>query len=112
VVIKNKEKNLLDQLEKDGKKKSKKVYLASDPDREGEAIAWHIADRLKIKDKSYRILIHEITQKAVLEALRKPITLSRDKFEAQQARRILDRLVGYQVSPILWKKGEMGSQRR
>jgi DNA topoisomerase-1 len=102
VVIKSKKK-FLDQLEK-AAKKAEKVYLASDPDREGEAIAWHIVDRLKIKDKAYRILIHEITEKAVLEALRKPTTLSRDRFEAQQARRILDRLVGYQVSPILWKK--------
>jgi DNA topoisomerase-1 len=106
VVIKNKKK-FLDQLEK-AASKVEKVYLASDPDREGEAIAWHIADRLKIKDKSYRVLIHEITEKAVLEALRKPGKLSRDKFEAQQARRILDRLVGYQVSPILWKKVKWG----
>ncbi|HEX3033883.1 MAG TPA: type I DNA topoisomerase [Thermodesulfobacteriota bacterium] len=106
VVIKNK-KRFLDRLEK-AVKNVEKVYLASDPDREGEAIAWHIVDRLKIKDKSYRVLIHEITEKAVLEALRKPTALSRDRFEAQQARRILDRLVGYQVSPILWKKVKAG----
>ncbi|HSE83421.1 MAG TPA: type I DNA topoisomerase, partial [Thermodesulfobacteriota bacterium] len=106
VVIKNKKK-FLDQLEK-AVKNAEKVYLASDPDREGEAIAWHIVDRLKIKDKSYRVLIHEITEKAVLESLRKPTALSRDRFEAQQARRILDRLVGYQVSPILWKKVKAG----
>src|SRR5690606_29518290 len=97
----------LDQLEK-AVKKSEKVYLASDPDREGEAIAWHIVERLKIRDKAYRVLIHEITEKAVLEAIRNPTTLSRDRFEAQQARRILDRLVGYQVSPILWKKVKRG----
>jgi DNA topoisomerase-1 len=106
VVIKDK-KRFLDQLEK-AAKGAEKVYLASDPDREGEAIAWHIVDRLKIKDKSYRILIHEITEKAVLEAIRKPMSLSRDRFEAQQARRILDRLVGYQVSPLLWKKVRRG----
>jgi DNA topoisomerase I len=106
VVIKDKKK-FLDQLER-AAKGAEKVYLASDPDREGEAIAWHIVDRLKIKDKSYRVLIHEITEKAVLEAIRKPISLSRDRFEAQQARRILDRLVGYQVSPLLWKKVRRG----
>lgn len=106
VVIKNK-KRFLDQLEK-AVKKVDNVYLASDPDREGEAIAWHIVDRLKIKDRSHRILIHEITQKAVLEAIKKPTVLSKDRFEAQQARRILDRLVGYQVSPILWKKVKYG----
>src|SRR5579884_178132 len=106
VVIKDKKK-FLEQLQK-AAKGAEKVYLASDPDREGEAIAWHIVDRLKIKDKSYRVLIHEITEKAVLEAIRKPMSLSRDRFEAQQARRILDRLVGYQVSPILWKKVRRG----
>ena len=106
VVIKDKKK-FLDQLEK-ASKKADNVYLASDPDREGEAIAWHIADRLKIKDKAYRVLIYEITEKAVLEAIRKPSRLSRDMFEAQQARRILDRLVGYQVSPLLWKKVRRG----
>src|ERR1700739_2457120 len=88
VVIKDKKK-FLDQLER-AAKGAEKVYLASDPDREGEAIAWHIVDRLKIKDKSYRVLIHEITEKAVLEAIRQPISLSRDRFEAQQERRILD----------------------
>lgn len=106
VVIRNKKK-FLDQLERTAKG-AEKVYLASDPDREGEAIAWHIVDRLKIKDKSYRVLIHEITERAVLEAIKKPMRLSRDRFEAQQARRILDRLVGYQVSPILWKKVRRG----
>ncbi|MCI0454319.1 MAG: type I DNA topoisomerase, partial [Candidatus Dadabacteria bacterium] len=106
VVIKDKKK-FLDQLEK-ASKKADSIYLASDPDREGEAIAWHIVDRLKIKDKAYRVLIHEITEKAVLEAVRNPSRLSRDRFEAQQARRILDRLVGYQVSPILWKKVRRG----
>ena len=106
VVIKDKKK-FLDQLEK-ASKKADNIYLASDPDREGEAIAWHIVDRLKIKDKAYRVLIYEITEKAVLEAIRNPSRLSRDMFEAQQARRILDRLVGYQVSPLLWKKVRRG----
>lgn len=106
VVIKDK-KRFLDQLEK-AAKKAEKVYLASDPDREGEAIAWHIVNRLKIKDKAFRVLIQEITEKAVLEAIRNPTKLSKERFEAQQARRILDRLVGYQVSPILWKKVRSG----
>ena len=105
-VIKNKKKYLA-KLEK-AAKNADKVYLASDPDREGEAIAWHIADQLGIKDKSYRILIHEITEKAIKESINSPTTLSEDKFDAQQARRVLDRLVGYQVSPLLWKKVRRG----
>ncbi len=106
VVISNKKK-FLGQLEK-AAKKAEKIYLASDPDREGEAIAWHIVDRLKIKNRAFRVLIHEITEKAVLESIRNPTSLSQERFEAQQARRVLDRLVGYQVSPILWKKVRRG----
>lgn len=106
VVIKGKSK-YLNQLKK-AAKDADKVYLASDPDREGEAIAWHIADKLNIRDKSHRVLIHEITENAVKESIAHPTTLSQDRFEAQQARRILDRLVGYQVSPILWRKVKKG----
>jgi DNA topoisomerase-1 len=106
VVIKGKSK-YLNQLKK-AAKDADKVYLASDPDREGEAIAWHIADKLNIRDKSHRVLIHEITEAAVKESIAHPTTLSQDRFEAQQARRILDRLVGYQVSPILWRKVKKG----
>ncbi|MEQ9620153.1 MAG: type I DNA topoisomerase [Deltaproteobacteria bacterium] len=106
VVIKGKSK-YLNQLKK-AAKDAEKVYLASDPDREGEAIAWHIADKLKIRDKSHRILIHEITENAVKDSINNPTTLSQDRFEAQQARRVLDRLVGYQVSPILWRKVRKG----
>ncbi|MGQ0794443.1 MAG: type I DNA topoisomerase [Deltaproteobacteria bacterium] len=106
VVIKDKKK-YLSQLQK-AAKGVENVYLASDPDREGEAIAWHIADRLKIKDNAYRILIHEITKNAVLDAIKNPIRISQDRFEAQQARRVLDRLVGYRLSPILWKKVKRG----
>ncbi len=102
VVIKGKSK-YLNQLKK-AAKDAENVYLASDPDREGEAIAWHIANRLNIWDKSSRVLIHEITENAIKESIENPTKLSQDRFEAQQARRILDRLVGYQVSPILWKK--------
>ncbi len=106
VVIKGKSK-YLNHLKK-AAKDADQVYLASDPDREGEAIAWHIADKLNIRDKSHRVLIHEITENAVKESIAHPTTLSRDRFEAQQARRILDRLVGYQVSPILWRKVKKG----
>ena len=94
------------------KKASKRVdniYLGPDPDREGEAIAWHIAEEIGDEDKNvYRVLFNEITKKAVLEALQHPGRLQQPKYEAQQARRILDRLVGYQISPILWEKVRMG----
>jgi DNA topoisomerase-1 len=87
----------------------KNIYLGPDPDREGEAIAWHIAEEIGNGNKNiYRVLFNEITQRAVLEALQKPGTLQQSKFEAQQARRILDRLVGYQISPILWDKVRRG----
>ncbi|MFP4248015.1 MAG: type I DNA topoisomerase [Armatimonadota bacterium] len=79
------------------------IYLAMDPDREGEAIAWHILDELGL-DSARRIQFNEITQEAVAEALRHPGELNMDRVDAQQARRILDRLVGYSISPVLWKK--------
>jgi DNA topoisomerase-1 len=85
------------------------IYLGPDPDREGEAIAWHIAEEIGNENKNiYRILFNEITKKAVLDALHRPGRLQRSKYEAQQARRILDRLVGYQISPILWEKVRRG----
>jgi DNA topoisomerase-1 len=94
------------------KKASKKVaniYLGPDPDREGEAIAWHIAEEIGNGNKNiYRVLFNEITKKAVTEALQHPGKLQQSKYEAQQARRILDRLVGYQISPILWEKVRRG----
>ena len=81
------------------------IYLAPDPDREGEAIAWHAAEVLKKKGRRFhRVLFHELTQNGILKAISHPEALNKDKYEAQQARRILDRLVGYQVSPLLWKK--------
>jgi len=87
----------------------KNIYLGPDPDREGEAIAWHIAEEIGDGNKNiYRVLFNEITQRAVLDALRHPGKLQQSKYEAQQARRILDRLVGYQVSPILWEKVRRG----
>ena len=85
------------------------IYLAPDPDREGEAIAWHTAEVLKKKGRNFhRVLFHELTKKAILEAMQKAQDLDRDKYEAQQARRILDRLVGYQISPLLWRKVKGG----
>jgi DNA topoisomerase-1 len=85
------------------------VYLAPDPDREGEAIAWHAAQILKKKGRLFRrVLFHELTEKAIKEAIRSPRELNRNKYDAQQARRILDRLVGYQVSPLLWRKVKGG----
>ena len=85
------------------------VYLAPDPDREGEAIAWHTAEVLKKKGRRFhRVLFHELTQDAIRKAMNQPQELDRHKYEAQQARRILDRLVGYQVSPLLWRKVKGG----
>ncbi|MFH1135099.1 MAG: type I DNA topoisomerase [Pseudomonadota bacterium] len=85
------------------------VYLAPDPDREGEAIAWHIADALKAKGRRFsRVLFHELTPGAIRHALENPEELSVQRFESQQARRVLDRLVGYQLSPLLWEKVKRG----
>jgi DNA topoisomerase-1 len=85
------------------------IYLAPDPDREGEAIAWHTAELLKKKGRKFhRVLFHELTQSAILAAMAAPQELDKHKFDSQQARRILDRLVGYQISPLLWKKVQRG----
>ncbi len=101
-------KKVIDDLKKAAKGKEH-IYLASDPDREGEAIAWHIADQVaKNHRRVHRVLINEITRKAVQEAIANPQELDRNKFDAQIARRILDRLVGYQISPLLWKKVRRG----
>jgi DNA topoisomerase-1 len=90
-------------------KKAARVLLAPDPDREGEAIAWHIADEIRdCNDNIQRVLFNEITKKAVLEAIEHPRELDVKKYESQQARRVLDRLVGYQISPILWSKVRRG----
>ena len=85
------------------------VFLGPDPDREGEAIAWHIAGELnEDKDNVYRVLFHEITEKAIKEALSSPGRIDMSKVNAQQARRILDRIVGYKLSPLLWEKVRRG----
>ena len=85
------------------------VFLAPDPDREGEAIAWHIAEEIKgVNDNIQRVLFNEITKKGITEALAHPTTLNTNKTDAQQAWRILDRLVGYEISPLLWKKVRRG----
>ncbi len=90
---------------KDAASQAKEVYLATDPDREGEAIAWHLLAAAAIPDDiTRRVAFHEITQEAVAEAFSQPRTLDMDLINAQQARRILDRLVGYKISPLLWRK--------
>ena len=101
-------KKVIDDLKKAARGKQH-IYLASDPDREGEAIAWHIADQVaKNHRRVHRVLINEITKKAVQDAIANPQQLDRNKFDAQIARRVLDRLVGYQISPLLWKKVRRG----
>ena len=90
-------------------KKVDNIYLAPDPDREGEAIAWHIAEELGGDSKEFfRVEFNEITKKAVTDAIKKPRKINMNLFDAQQARRILDRLVGYKLSPLLWKKVQRG----
>jgi DNA topoisomerase-1 len=90
-------------------KESDMVWLASDEDREGEAIAWHLAEALNLNTKTTkRIVFHEITKTAILHAVENPRTIDQNLVDAQQARRVLDRLVGYELSPVLWKKVRAG----
>ena len=99
---------LIDELTK-AAKKAQKVYLATDPDREGEAISWHLKELLELPDsKACRVTFNEITQKVVKESIANPRGIDYDLVDAQQARRVLDRIVGYQLSPLLWKKVRRG----
>ncbi len=102
-VIKGKEKILRELKKAAGK--ATDIYLAPDPDREGEAIAWHIAEQLGGPlDRYHRVLFHELTKKAIQKAVAEPGRLDPKRYDSQQARRVLDRLVGYQISPLLWQK--------
>jgi DNA topoisomerase-1 len=103
-------KKLVKEL-KENASKSTGIYLATDPDREGEAISWHLLEALKLKGNNlpiHRVSFHEITREAVNEAFRNPRSISMDLVDAQQARRLLDRLVGYKLSPLLWRKIQRG----
>ena len=100
--------DLIKELKKDAKS-SKKVYLATDPDREGEAIAWHLSKMLDVDDsKVTRVTFNEITKTAVQKAIKEPRDIDINLVDAQQARRVLDRIVGYKISPVLWKKVRRG----
>jgi len=100
--------DLIKSLKKDAKS-AKKVYLATDPDREGEAIAWHLAHILGIDENAIcRVTFNEITKTAVKDAIKKPRKINMNLTDAQQARRVLDRIVGYKISPVLWKKVQKG----
>ena len=107
IPVKDK-KDLIDELKAESKK-APVVYLATDPDREGEAISWHLKELLNLSDeKARRVTFNEITKKVVTESIQNPRSIDQDLVDAQQARRVLDRIVGYQISPLLWKKVKRG----
>lgn len=107
IPVKGKEEIISDLRERSAKAKT--VYLATDPDREGEAIAWHLKELLKLPDdKAHRVTFNEITKRVVTESIASPREIDQDLVDAQQARRILDRIVGYELSPLLWKKIRRG----
>ena len=100
--------DVIKELKKEAKK-ADKIYLATDPDREGEAISWHIAHLLGIDpNQECRIVFNEITKNAIKNAVKHPRAIDLQLVDAQQARRVLDRLVGYQISPLLWRKIRRG----
>jgi len=102
-VVIPKQRKVLKELE-DSTKGKEKVFLATDPDREGEAIAWHIAQKLKVGEGKNRVVFNEITERAVSQAVETPREINLNMVNSQKARRLLDRLVGYKISPLLWKK--------
>ena len=105
----SKDKKTLVKELKAAAKKAEKVWLASDEDREGEAIAWHLSEALELKDENTkRIVFNEITKTAILRAVENPRKINKELVDAQQARRVLDRLVGYELSPVLWKSIKRG----
>ena len=107
IPVKGKE-DIIAELKKRAKSASM-VYLATDPDREGEAIAWHLKELLELPDdKACRVTFNEITKKVVTESIKAPRDIDIDLVDAQQARRALDRIVGYRISPLLWKKVKRG----
>ena len=107
IPVKDK-KDLIEELKTESKK-APVVYLATDPDREGEAISWHLKELLNLSDeKARRVTFNEITKKVVTESIQNPRSIDQDLVDAQQARRVLDRIVGYQISPLLWKKVKRG----
>src|SRR6266566_4216919 len=105
-VIEKKDK-LIDEL-RAATKRADEVFLAPDPDREGEFIAWSLQNVLELQNP-HRAVFHEITKKAVQDAIKKPRQINEDLFNAQQARRVLDRLVGYKISPLLWRRIQSGT---
>ncbi len=105
-ILKGKSK-VVDEIKKAGKD-ADRILIGSDPDREGEAIAFHVAEVIGKEDRIERVLFHEITRKGVLDAMKSPIKLDLAKYNAQKARRILDRLVGYKISPLLWERVSYG----
>ncbi len=105
----SKDKKTLVKELKAAAKKAEKVWLASDEDREGEAIAWHLSEALELKEENTeRIVFNEITKTAILRAVENPRKINKELVDAQQARRVLDRLVGYELSPVLWKSIKRG----
>ncbi|GAG30199.1 unnamed protein product, partial [marine sediment metagenome] len=103
-IVIAKRRKVLSELKKNAKNKAE-IYLAMDPDREGEAIAYHLKRHLSnITPNIHRVTFHEITEKAIKEAFKNPHEFDTNKVNAQQARRILDRILGYSLSPLLWKK--------
>ncbi len=102
--VPNDKRKLVKEL-KEAAAKAKEIYLATDPDREGEAIAWHVQESAEMEpSRTKRVVFNEITKPAIIAAFEEPREIDMDRVDAQQARRILDRLVGYKLSPLLWRK--------